>query len=284
MTFGDFFDSFDVSLDRVHLTYRPRWANGAWVSVGKFGHSFKTNPVYGELVWDGDVQPEGIAAGYTLRDLKVFDRLDIVAGEYIVIEQGDLDEASAFVVQMAGAKRLADDWDVSTAIGWYRFTDLDPDDSLVVIADNRGNLVAGDAFRSRFSVLNPLVAVTYDGFPKPLIVSGEYLRNLRAPNSLAAGWAGGVAYGATRDAGDWRVYYQYQDIEREAVLSAVAQDDFTLATGFRGHLFGAQYQLTDKIGLHAWGMVSERMATDWSFAPLRADDRWRFRFDLNIKF
>ncbi len=284
VTFGDVFDSFDISLDRAFLTYRPQRLEGAWVTVGKFGHPFYQNPVYGELLWDADIQPEGVAAGYTLRNLKVLDRLDIVVGEYLVLQQSDLDEASAFVFQLSGHKRLSADLDFSSAVGWYRYTSLNPDHDPSVILENRGNAVAGDEFLSKFSIVNPIVALTYAGLPAPLTLSAEHIINTRADRGDGTGWAAGLAYGRPEKAKDWRIYYQYHDIERDAVLSALAQDDFTLATNSRGHVFGLQYQITGKIGLHAWGLMSERRSPSSFFSSDAGDDQWRFRLDLNIKF
>ncbi len=283
-TLGNVFDSFEISLDRAFVTYRPQWAEGAWLTAGKFAHPFIQNPVYPELVWDADVQPEGVAVGYTFRDLGFLDRLDIVAGQYILLQQGRLDEASTFVAQISGQKALTDDLNLSGGVGWYRYTSLSPDGSLAVLGDNAGNAIAGDDFLSRFSIVNPIVALTYRGFPKPLTASGELIVNTRAARSDGTGWAAGIAYGETRNAKDWRVYFQYQDLERDAVVSALSQDDFTFGTNFRGPVFGAQYQITDNIGVHAWALLAERVSDSSFFSSDAGDDQFRFRLDLNIRF
>ncbi|MCH8852879.1 MAG: putative porin, partial [Planctomycetes bacterium] len=100
--FGTGFESFDVTLDRINVTYRPEWLPDLWVTAGKFAHPFRVNPVYGELVWDSDVQPEGITAGYSFTNekMKIFDRLDLTVGEYLILQQNELDEASVFVAQV----------------------------------------------------------------------------------------------------------------------------------------------------------------------------------------
>ena len=65
VTLGDGFKDFEISLDRAFASYRPGWFEGSSLTAGKLAHPFDRNPVYGELVWDADVQPEGIVGGYS---------------------------------------------------------------------------------------------------------------------------------------------------------------------------------------------------------------------------
>lgn len=284
VTIGDGFDSFEVSLDRAYATYRPQGAPGVWVTAGKFAHPFKINPVYGELVWDGDIQPEGIAAGVGFDDVLGMDRLDVTIGQYVSIAQNDLDEGSIFVAQVSGRKGLSELVELVGTVGWYRYSDLTPDGSQVFVGDNRGNAVWRGEFQSRFSIVNPIASVTYRGFAMPLTWSGEWFQNIRAAHGEGTGWATGVAYGQAKRTGDYRVYYQYQELDQDSVLSPLAQDDFPLATNFRGHVFGLQYQVTDDLGVHLWGLLTEqRMQTD-IFTNDDDHNEWRLRVDLNFKF
>lgn len=283
---GSGFQSFDVRLDRAYVTYQPRQISNLSITAGKFAHPFRRNPVYGELVWDADIQPEGIIATYTLVDerIKLFDRLDFTIGEYLVLQQNELDEASVFVAQIAGDKALSQNVDLLLALSWYRYTDLTPDDDLSFRLKNAGNSIAGDEFASDFSIFNPMVALTYKGFHRPLTVSGELMWNTGADSDDGQGWALGLSYGETRRPKDWRAYYQFQYIERDAVLSAVSQDDFTLATNFRGHMFGVQFKLSDSAALHLWALLAERLSSDGFFFDDGGDDQWRVRLDLNFRF
>ncbi len=284
--FGGGFESFEVRLDRAYLTYKPRRIPNLSLSAGKFAHPFRMNPVYGELVWDADIQPEGVVASYTLVDerIKLFDRLDFTIGEYLVLQQNELDEASLFVAQVSGEKDLTAELGLFAALGWYCYSDLTPDGGLAFQLKNAGNAIAGDEFLSRFSIVNPIVALTYKGLPKPLTLSGEFMFNTRAARGRGEGWAAGLSYGETRKARDWRTYYQFHYIERDAIMSAVSQDDFTLATNFRGHIFGFQYRLNDAVGLHLWGLLAERLSSDFLFSSNSGDDQWRVRVDLNVRF
>ncbi|MFT7464607.1 MAG: hypothetical protein ACI9EF_002963, partial [Pseudohongiellaceae bacterium] len=205
------------------------------------------------------MQPEGVALGYGISDSSGGQSVDFVAGEYIINEQSAGDEASAFVAQVSGRTVLAEGWNLMAALGYTRFSRLSPDGSTAVTADNGGNALApnGD-FASRFSLLNPIASVTHTGFEQPLTFAGEYITNTWAAGPYNTGWALGAAYSVSKKPGDWRLYYQYQDIEQDAVLTPFAQDDFLRVSRFRGHLAGWQYQLQDDVQLDLWGMLTTR--------------------------
>lgn len=281
---GSGFNSWEVSLDRVYVEYRPQRFPGLWFKGGKFEHIFKANPTYGNLVFDEDVQPEGVAMGMSWDDVGGIDRADFAIGQYIVIEQDNLDEASAFVVQVSATETLTDNLQVFGALGWYRYTDVTPDDNPVLFLENSGNAVWLGEYVSRFSIVNPILALTYTGLDQPFTVSAEWIHNIRAANGEGKGWSAGLAYGKNKQAKDYRLYYTYAEIEQDAVLSTFSQDDFTRSTNFRGHLAGVQYMFTDDVGVNVWGLFSEqRMPTNF----LTNDDdhnEWKFRVDLNIKF
>ncbi len=290
-TFGNAFHSFNVSLDRAFVNYRPGWLRGTWLTAGKFGHPFYRNPVYGELVWDADVQPEGLVAGYTLTELGRLESLGLTAGEYVLLEQSRGDEGTASVFQVSGRVRLSEHLRSNVAASYYLFSDVTPSGSRAILGENGGNTTIDrdgdgqpDDFGSRFAVLNPIVGFTYDRWRLPLTLSAEYILNTRARVAQDQGWAVGTALGRARQRGDWRVYYQWQVIEQDAVFSPFAQDDFLFATNHRSHVFGVNNQLTNRIGLHLWGLVSAENRSFSTGTSDSAKSQWRLRLDLNVKF
>ncbi|MCH7910140.1 MAG: putative porin, partial [Candidatus Hydrogenedentes bacterium] len=138
-TFGTAFDSLELSLDRIFLAYTPHRVEGLKVRAGKFGHSFYSNPVYGELLWDADVQPEGLATTYRIGDKGRLDHFDITAGYYILLEQSGGDDAYIAVLQAAGQVRLSDNLNANLAVGYYFYDDVSPSGSSTLLEDNSGN-------------------------------------------------------------------------------------------------------------------------------------------------
>jgi Putative porin len=274
-TLGDGFAGLELSLDRAYATWRPETAPGLSVTAGKFSNPMRRNPVYGELVWDADVQPEGLSIGYQAADLGPLDRVDLSLGQYILVEQQLEKDTWATFVSAAARRSLARDVDLGLSANYTFVNDPVPGGSALLLADNRGNTLVGGQFAEDFGILDLIGDVTLEGDRGPLIFSAEWIDNLRAEN-LNAGWATGVAWGRAKDAGDWRVYYQFQNIETDAVFSPLSQDDFLRGTGHRSHLFGVNRQLTDGTGLHLWTLISAPEAG--------GRDEWRVRLDLTIKF
>ena len=288
VTLGDGFDSLEFSLDRAFITYRPAWLEDAYITGGKFGHPFYANPIYSELVWDADVQPEGLATGCTIHGFGPMESVSLKAGGYLVEERSTASESFLPVGQATGQFSFFDNTSATVAVGYYWYTNVDTSS---IVRDNVGNAVADtngdgtpDDYISNFGVLNPIIGITYSGWKMPVILSGEYILNTEAQTSDDQGWVAGVSLGAARGKGDWRFYYQYQVVEQDAVFSAFAQDDFLFSTNHRSHLFGVNYQVMDKVGLHVWGLVSQRDKTSPGSMTDSDKHQWRVRADLNVGF
>jgi len=290
-SFDDGFDKIEMSLDRAFATYRPAFAPGFAATGGKFAHPFEQNPVYPELVWDADVQPAGGYAiwrpGETLPRPAWLDDLRVIAGEYALTEEALADEASAFIAQAAARLQLAPGLRATAAAGYWRYSGLTPDGSGEVLSENAGNATrdrngdgTADDFRSRFEILNPMLAVSYERWRVPVTASAEYIENLRAEAGAGRGYAVGAAVGKAEKRGDVRIYYQWQALDQDAVLSVFTQDDFLRATNYRGHLAGLMVQVADPVGLHGWFLITRPEEP----APGEGEGyEWRLRVDLNIK-
>ena len=284
-TLGNVFDRFDVNLDRAFVKYKPNWAEGLWLTGGKFGHPFWQNPVYGELVWDADVQPEGVALGYTHGVGN--GHVDIKAGEYVLREQSGGADASAFVAQVASHSSLNDQVSLSAAVGYYRYANLTADGDSTIIDDQGGspiNSVTGSDFTSGFEIVNPIVALTYGGLGRPLVLSGEYIVNDDANIDEDEGWAVGAAYGKAGSPGDYRLFYQYNEIEQDAVLANFAQDDFLMVSNHESHVFGVDYKWSKRVKPRLWALVSSRDQLGATATTDSDKEQWRLRADLNISF
>lgn len=290
-TLGDGNRKLSLSLDRVFVTYQPSWLEGSTLTAGKFAHAFAQNPVYGELVWDADVQPEGIAGGYRIKGLGPLETLELWAGEYLLLEQAAAAEAAATVVQASGTFNLGGGAHVMGAVGYYAYSDVTPGGSTRILDLNNGNASVdrngdgkADHFRSRFGILDSIAAVSGTAYSVPWTVSVEHIFNTEAASADDQGWAAGISAGSTKKKGDWRLYYQWQLVEQDAVFTPVSQDDFLFGSNHKSHLFGVNYQLAAPVGLHIWGLVSRLDRTSSSSTSDSDRYQWRVRLDLNIRF
>jgi len=285
-TLGDLFRDFEVGLDRAFLNWRPGWKADPRLTVGKFAHPFDVNPIYGELVWDADVQPEGLLAELDWRDFGV-DSLTWAIGGYFVLETRETSDASVAVTQPVVRQRLSEGLNSSWALGYYYYSNLTPGGETEVVGVNRGNAVVDldgdgvpDEYVSEFGILNPVIALTFDRWRYPLVLSAEYILNHRANIDEDQGWAIGLSVGRPgSEARNWLAYYQWQVVQRDAVFSPVAQDDFLQATNYRGHVSGLRYQFLKRVEAHLWALVSRP-----DQATGGAEDEWRLRLDINTRF
>lgn len=281
----------EFNLDRVFMTATPEFLDGFHLTIGKFGHPFVKNPVYSELVWDDDVQPEGVVAGWRLMPAENIE-FDLTAGQYLLLSQDNDDEFSAFVAQAAAEVKVSQDLSLMGAVGWYRYGDTEPDGTLGAVNDNRGNSVNinpgdpntppfPDEYLASFHILNPIASATYRGFAMPVTLAGEYVLNTGADGDQRdgnQGFALGASIGETRQPGDWSAFYQYQRIERDAVFSPFSQDDFRFSTNFKGHTYGVRYKASDRFSIRGWGLTARPDS-----GP-RIGNSTRLRLDLDARF
>jgi len=290
VTLGDGFDDIEINLDRAFLTYRPEWWENSYVTAGKFNNPLYRNPVYAELVWDADIQPEGAAAGRSIHDVAGFEELGVTLAAYSLLEQGDADDANMLVGELKARFPLGEQGNATLSSSYTYYGDTTPDGASALLNENAGNAVIDtngdgtpDEFVSDFGIWHTILGTQYSGWKTPVTFATEYIKNTRAEIDADSGWAAGLSLGGNAKQGDWRAYYQWQVIEQDAVFSAFAQDDFLFSTNHKSHLFGVNYQLTDKIGLHLWGLVSARDETGTTATSDSDSNQWRVRLDLNVK-
>jgi hypothetical protein len=232
VTLSSFLNDLAVSLDvaSVEIT-RSRWAAFA----GKF-----FNPLqYTELVWDGDVNPQGVSGRVMVGDrAKVSGTL---TGIYFIVDQqannlsSDMKGGQLTVNAPVGTK-----WKVSGSAAYYDYHIR----SLTAAGagDIRSNRLApgGGAYLSDFDLLDLLVGIDYSGFGEryPLRLVGDYVHNGGA-SDLNTGWGVDAYLGKSARPGDRRFRYGYGVTETDAVLAAFSHDNTTLGTNYEIHTLAA---------------------------------------------
>lgn len=284
-SFGGSFDSWEVAFDRAYLRWSPEWAKGGWVEGGKMANPFKTNPVYGELVWDADINPEGGQAGYAWSK----DGMTIGGATGIwVLREDDLNENSATIFPIQGYIECSciEDLKLTTAIAFYKYGNMGGGDANnpSAFADvnrlNRLDPVTTD-FASDFEILDSFVSVTYVGLAFPVTLVGEIINNFGAQkDSEDMGWAVGGHVKVPLFGRKHRIFYQYQDIQADALFSPMGQDDFQdRSSHFKGHVAGINWGITKGVAIRTWGLFATRRG-----GPEGTHSDKRARLDINVKF
>ncbi|MGH8242958.1 MAG: putative porin, partial [Steroidobacteraceae bacterium] len=263
VTLSNFADDFDVSLDQAYAQFKFA---GSELWGGKFPLPF----VRTDLVWDGDVNPQGIGGSYRM---PVGDGALELAGLYFLVDQSVAGSNSS----MWGAQ-VALDMPVAAA---FRFEVAGAlyDYSLAGVAgadagDFRSNLIEPDGrYLSDFDLADVIVSATYIGMHRwPLRLTGEYVRNRGARTSGDTGYSIELSAGQALARGDWRFGYGYSVAEVDAVLAAFSHDNTTIATNYQQHTLFVNYALTDGVLLDA--TLYRYRPYDAAFGGIDDPDDW----------
>jgi len=267
---GGGLNKMELNLDRIFVQYNPEWFGGTFVA-GKFGNPVYRNPVYGELVWDADVQPEGLALVYGLGDMGPFSDTGFIGAQVSVLEQSAGEDFWATLLNWHGKIKRDDDSSLDFGVSYYHYGDATPDGSGALLGV--GNATSGGEFASDFGIMDAVAAYNTGDYT----VSAEVIKNFRAADSVGDS---GFAFGGAMNTESGKFYAQFQTIETDAVFAAVSQDDFLYTTNHNSYVFGWKDKLMDKLGIHVWAMASE-MEDD---AGAGDETVYRFRIDFTFKF
>jgi len=272
-----FDNKFAVSLD---LAYAKLDFGNVQFYGGKLPQPF----VRTELVWDGDVTPQGISANYKL-PLAGGGAIKANGLYFVIDEQAGGPDSTMAGGQLVYESPLLGAWKFDTAAGYYHY-------SLGSTAgadagDYRTNLRKPDGtYLSQFQLGDLIVGATYNGFGErwPLRFVGDYVHNFGAATSADTGYGVDLLLGRASKAGDWRVGYGYAVAQTDAVFAAFSQDNTSIATNYRQHLLSADYVIAPGTSINAtWAHYKPYSALDaGSIDP--SDWLDRFRLALLVTF
>ena len=95
-SFSDDFNDKSIYLHRAYATYKPQWFKGLEVTAGKFKNTF----LHTDIMWDPDVNPEGIYERYQYNASDSFQPY-IHLGQMVVNEESkETDDAALYINQL----------------------------------------------------------------------------------------------------------------------------------------------------------------------------------------
>lgn len=268
VTLSNFDDDLTVSLD---LAYAKLDFGDLNLYAGKIPQPFTRT----DLVWDGDVNPQGASAVYK-RALASGGAFRASALAFVVDEQAAGPDSNMLGGQIGYDSPALGSWryDVSAAYYDYSIRSIAGADS----GDFRSNLFDADGnYLSDFDLGDLILGGTWSGLGErwPVRFVGDYVRNFGARTSEDSGWSADLTIGRASKPRDWRLTYGYSRAETDSVFAAFSHDNTTLATNYRLHALTLDYVPMAKTQISAiWYHYSvDRAAT-------ALDDDWRERFRL----
>lgn len=245
------------------------------------------NPIYApeksQLMWDGDLRPEGI--------FLAFDNGTWFAhAHYSFLESDNGSNGTADTGEIYSFQTgYRADFGSSKLILGASYTDipisgkpsfLDGDCELGS-SDCFGNTMNNDGtFAFDFREIEGFAEWRSQAGTLPLTLFGQYVQNLDAKDE-DTGYSAGIKVGKAKSPGSWEVSYLYRALEADATLGMFSDSDFAGGgTDNEGHVFKASVALAKNTKLSATYFLTEY----GEHRRGRTFDYDRLQVDLSFKY
>ncbi len=288
-TMGDGFTSKDIALELAYVDWKPEIVPGVSLVGGKMQKPFME---VSDLVWDGDLNPEGGAVRY---QLQAGPATLLANGAALAVTERSKDSDTMIYAGQAGVDlKTGAGLTVLAGVGYYFYDNMkdygviDWEDSFnsfgntaVKTTDADGN-VTKSVYANDYRELEFMAAI---GFKCPLTglpwkFYGNFVRNTEADDN-DTGYLAGVKLGKASKPRSFEIGYNYRRLEADAVVGAFSDSDsWGGGTDGKGHKIKAAYQIAKNWTLGATYFVDELGIKDGEAAK----DYKRFQLDLAAKF
>lgn len=232
ITLANYDDDLSVSLDQAYVRFTT---GNLQVFAGKIPQPF----VRSELVWDGDISPEGLGGSYRLNTGRITARLN---GLYFYVDEQVAGPNSDMVgAQIALEAAVSPMVRLDAALGYYDYqlrSTIGGD-----TGDFRQNRFANGRYLSDFNLLDIIGAMTWTGLGEawPVRVLGDYVRNLGATTSEDTGFGIDLLFGQVSRRGDFRFSYGYAQAGVDAVLDIFSHDNTQYGSNYYQHSLAVDF-------------------------------------------
>lgn len=279
-TLTEGFSGKNFWLDLAYFDYHPVNMEGLNVLGGKIKNPFYTVGK-NQLVWDSDLNPEGIAGKYAM-PFNDSAALHFNGGGFWISEESGSADTSLWGAQAYLKQTIGDpDYILAGASFWDYGNLQGKEDEYGVLLGNTNGSTDPDVstWASDFDIMELFVEYGTKLGTVPAAVFGSWVENTVAATSEDTGWLVGTKLGKAKDPGSMEFVYDYRDLERDAVLGAYSDSDFIGgAAGGKGHRFGINYQLAMNVQYAMTYFHDESNLQDSSL------DYRRLQADLKLKF
>lgn len=237
----NYFDKKQLWLDQAYIDFHPDAIKDLHLIGGKMNQPWVS---MGDVIWDGDINPEGFAATYKhslggaelFGSAGYFNLKDNVDGEGVQFRH----DLRLYSGQLGARFAPTDGMKVTLGGSLYTY---DNDKS---IAPGKGALAVNGNTTEEFTLYEGFGQIDLTNLPIPLSAYGQYVVNSETKSSEDTAWLTGVK----TKLGAWSLDYNYRDVQRNAVVGAFTDSDFANGfTGSRGHKFKVGYEIDKNFSL-----------------------------------
>ena len=257
---GDAFSSKNIWLDLAYVEYKPQALEGLCLSGGKISNPY-ARVGNSDLMFDGDVTPEGLALAYkgsATKNLALFG----AAGGFYVRERKEEAETTLVGVQGGGTLKFGEKgaFQMTAGAGYYDYASVQGREGLGADPEQfYGNRSAEDAYASDFELVQGFAEMGMSVLGQPVRVFGDYVYNAQAESDDDTAFLVGVSLGKLKDPGSWSLAYNYRDLEADSLLGVLADATFGGGgTDVKGHKVSLSVQLAKNTQVGATYMMADR--------------------------
>lgn len=264
VTLGDSFDGKTISLSLAYLRLIPEEGKYGSLTMGKMKQPWKATT---DLIWDSDVNPEGIAYAY---DGKAGDTGLIGSlGHFKVADNSAASDVELNTIQGGVSQPFGDKLKGVLGASYYGYRNVDQ------LVAPPADVATGYRIAEGFAELG-----VKEVGPIPFKFYGNYVNNT-AVDTENQGWCAGIKFGDAKK-GKWEAKYDYRDLELFAAPGNFTDSDFADGgSGVKGHRIKAKYNFAKNLQ----GGLAYVYADRTPDGTITQDQKFKTLFlDLMVKF
>ncbi|MFA6384680.1 MAG: putative porin [Candidatus Omnitrophota bacterium] len=251
-SFTNSFQNVPIWVDQAYVEYKPFGNRDLAVlkdmklTGGKFANPFYTT----DMVWDGDINPEGGYVQFTPSYGAAWNTFFTFG--FLPLGESSSDSNDPFLFAMQGG--VAGNINARPykfGVSYFNYENIKGMAWNTYSANYTptiNNSLDGTLLKYDFNILEIIgeyspMDLTFAGNTMPLTIQGDYAKNL-ADGDIKddTAWLAGLKMGKAKDKGAWELYWNYRQIGKDAVIATINDSDFHLGgVASKGNKFGLTY-------------------------------------------
>lgn len=274
------FSNYTLTLDRAN--FKSKLFDSLTIVGGRAG-SVYFQPGDSDLLWDADLNFDGLAASFTnsMGDFEPFVKMtyySLTKSTSTSPLAGDVTLSSA---QIGVKHKLSDDTTWAAGVALHHFDHLQNQALIATPASLSANTAIGGTYAYEYQLLNPGAEFRTNVGGHALTVMAEYVKN-SGTTLDNTGYLAGFKLGKLKQAGDFAFGYDYRKLGADATVAAFTDGDSFggVGTNGRSHRVAVTYLVADAVTAGVTGFIGEAGL----LAGQTAARRNKFHADLVFKF
>jgi hypothetical protein len=276
----DAFNKKQIWLDQAYFDWHPKNMKGFDFIGGKMPQPFY-RVGNNQLIWDDDLNPEGLAVKYE-RPINDSLKAYINGGGFWV---GHPDTAGAASTSLWGIQGYLKNTfeDKSYLLGgmsYYTYGNIEGQTDIAKLwrtSNFFGNTSSAGTYKYGYDIVEGFTEYGTKIADYPVAVYGDVAHNTEAPSSKSDAWLIGTTFNKAKDPGSWQIGYNYREVQSDAVVGQFNDSDFNGGgTNARGHWFNFTYQLAKNFQTGLSYFIDENITTNDKYRRLQADLVFKF--------